>query len=299
MASLAQELHKRTKPIEEEWSEKRTPKSNDNNDSRHKDILSVPSTSRSAEVVQEMSSVESSTTTVVPIPASEKQPVLSSESQIIDKPVVEAGLVTHVEESDEDDWLKEESAEIAGASKTTIPIDNEEDVSFSDLEEDDMDVPANFKKVNNSSDKDSQDRVQLRKSSTNLSKDANSFGSTKVNVHTLDSKETSDWLNVDHVELFVSTLVAVYLDKMMNVSAYDSIFSVLTNPSHETKIRDMLVSMCNAAAGTLVRTSHQLLARAVLQYRFPSQNTEVIIGRQLNIVDANFSSTLLQNYSEQ
>ncbi|KAJ8531056.1 hypothetical protein K7X08_025787 [Anisodus acutangulus] len=297
-ASLAQELHKRTKPIEEDWTEKRTPKSNDNNDSRHEVILSVPSTSLSADVVQEMSGVESSTNTAVPIPASEKQPVLSSESQIVDKPVVEGlvthgnvekkpvisseiqivdkqvvqggfithnnvekqhvisseiqivdkpvvgglvthgnvekqpvtssgiqiidksvvegGLVTHknvkpksvstskLEESDEDDgddWLKEETAEIAGVSKTTIPIDSEEDVSFSDLEEDDMDVPANFKKVNHSSDKDSQDWVQLRKSSTNLSKDANSFGSTKANAHTPDSKEPSDWLDVDDIEV--------------------------------------------------------------------------------------------------
>ncbi|MCE3049625.1 hypothetical protein HAX54_045400 [Datura stramonium] len=239
-ASLAQE---RTKSIEEEQSEKRTPESNDSNDSRHEKIFSVPSTALSANVAQEMSRVESRTSTAVPVPATEKQPVLSSESQVVDKPVggivtqrnvgkkpvisseiqivdkpviegglithrnvekqpvfsseiqivdkpvvegglithsnvekqpvisseiqtvdksvVEGGLVTHknvekpksvatskLEESDEDDgddWLKEESAEIASVSRTTIPIDTEEDVSFSDLEEDDMDVPANFK----------------------------------------------------------------------------------------------------------------------------------------------------------
>lgn len=240
-ASLAQELHKRTKPIEEDWPEKRTSESNDRNNSRHKEIVSVPSTALSADVVHEMSSVESNTFTAVPVPATKKQPVLSSESQVVDKPVVEGGLITYsnvekqpvisiqivdkpvvegglithsnvekqsvisseiqiigkpvveggvathknvekqpaisseiqivdksvvegglathknvekpqsvstskLQESDEDDgddWLKEEGTEFVGVSKTTIPIDNEEDVSFSDLEEDDMDVPAN------------------------------------------------------------------------------------------------------------------------------------------------------------
>lgn len=242
-ASLAQELHKRTKPIEEDWPVKRTSESNDRNNSRHEEIVSVPSTALSADVVHEMSSVESSTFTAVPVPATEKQPVLSSESQVVDKPVVEGELVTHgnvekqpvisheiqivdkpvvegglithsnvekqpvvsseiqiidkpvveggvathknvekqpaisseiqivdksvvegglathknvekpqsvstikLQESDGDDgddWLKEEGTEFVGVSKTTIPIDNEEDVSFSDLEEDDMDVPAN------------------------------------------------------------------------------------------------------------------------------------------------------------
>ncbi|XP_049405363.1 uncharacterized protein LOC125868831 [Solanum stenotomum] len=270
-ASLAQELHKRTKPIEEDWPEKRTSESNDRNNSRPEEIVSVPSTALSTDVVHEMSSVESSPFTAVPVPATKKQPVLSSESQVVDKPVVEGGLVTHsnvekqpvisreiqivdkpvvegglithssvetqpvisseiqivdkpvvegglithsnvekqsvisseiqiidkpvveggvathknvekqpaisseiqivdksvveggrathknvekpqsvstskLQESDEDDgddWLKEEGTEFVGVSKTTIPIDNEEDVSFSDLEEDDMDVPAN------------------------------------------------------------------------------------------------------------------------------------------------------------
>lgn len=267
-ASLAQELHKRR--IEENWSEKRTPESNDNNNPRHEKIVSVVATANSAHVVQEMSSVESTTSTAVPVPATEKQPVLNSESQVVDKPVVEGGLATHsnvgkksvisteieivdkpvvegglithnnvekqpvistgiqvvdkpvvegdfiisekqpmistgiqiidkpvvvgsfitphnvekqpmihrdiqvdkpvvkgglvthknvektksvssskLQESDEDDgddWLKEETSETAGVSKTTIPIDSEEDVSFSDLEEEDKDVPAKSRK---------------------------------------------------------------------------------------------------------------------------------------------------------
>lgn len=132
----------------------------------------------------------------------DKHPIESKEIQVVDKSVIEERdtstasssrfikvQVEDEEEDDADDWLNdEETSESAsgmeGGANTKHPLgEDEEDVSFSDLEEEDDegDAPASYKKVTNSG---SPDWVQLKDTKT---------GQVKEN------KESNDWLDVDEM----------------------------------------------------------------------------------------------------
>ncbi|KAK6125276.1 hypothetical protein DH2020_041020 [Rehmannia glutinosa] len=190
-ASLGHELKNRNVTKQEDLSGKKSLDPEENAISRHEEPLSVPSPILSENVSDKASGLNLGTSMAVATPEIVKNSVERNETQIVDKTVIEKKEIVQKEDGgdDADDWLKEETSEVGGAVGNTIPIENEDDVSFSDLEEeDDGDVPSSFRKSNYSSDKDSRDWVQLGKSS-----------SDKESANANETKESNDWLDVDDI----------------------------------------------------------------------------------------------------
>uniref|UniRef100_A0A2P2KJW3 Uncharacterized protein MANES_13G109700 n=1 Tax=Rhizophora mucronata TaxID=61149 RepID=A0A2P2KJW3_RHIMU len=178
---LSQELQKRIRgrPTAD-WSDTGVPRPKETAESRevslfvphHTESESVPLKTSSSEVGPPIGVAKTSSGEDVGVVGeieTDKHPVQSTEIEIVDKVVVEEEPINEFKhqhsssiassrvldekfEDDADDWLKAESLEMVGGSKTALSINDEEDVSFSDLEEDDGDVATTNKKVVSSSD---------------------------------------------------------------------------------------------------------------------------------------------------
>lgn len=96
------------------------------------------------------------------------------------------------EEADADKWLHEETSPTPHSGSTSVGLDNEDDVSFSDLEEDDDSMSERVAK--SSSLKGTQGWVQLNKD-----QERQEFKPSKINLdgQTNERRESNDWLKLE------------------------------------------------------------------------------------------------------
>ncbi|KGN48628.1 uncharacterized protein LOC101215762 [Cucumis sativus] len=214
------ELQQLTKEkIEPQISRNISSSSKGSSDSSNEELLSVPHRDQCEPPIVQNSPDRTAPSSLVTDVETDKHPIKNVEIQVVDSPIIEEmPLQTGVEHShsgpskvfddidvdDADDWLKEETLEIDGDSGTNIPIGNDEDVSFSDLEDDDQEVPAYHKKGTSGSDsstKDSRDWVQLSRTSGDSDKEISTLEIKHAGSgHVGTRKESSDWLNVDDID---------------------------------------------------------------------------------------------------
>lgn len=154
-AMWMQELHKQTKP-DPDWFGSARVKDGDN--ALHEDFEHA----RTFDFAQ--------TTIMTTDYETVKHPIVSTEMHFVDKSAIEEKTVIKTEdkdvqligsslrtvvpnyEEDEDDWLNEEDSDLGGY-KTIIPVGNEEDISFSDLEDDaSSSIPVKSKRVSEGTD---------------------------------------------------------------------------------------------------------------------------------------------------
>ena len=173
-AKWMQELQNHT-TADSEWYGRSTLSLKESTDFLHEDIVSVSSFGAHCEDTLVETFPSQSTAFSFPTAfETEKHPVESSELKFVDKPVIEEKPMVKTEdknltvgpssnflvknhEDDDDDW-PEEDFDFNEYNGTSINVGNEDDISFSDLENDDFQAPTRLKIVSKDSEKSTKDR---------------------------------------------------------------------------------------------------------------------------------------------
>lgn len=150
-AMWMQELHKQRKP-ETDWFGRSTSYTNDHENVLQEDLVPTSSYYTPEIMSLRMYAAEPTISTMTTDCETEKHPIESTEVQFIDKAVIEEKQVVAEDknlsvsrsskiqipnyEDDCDDWPDEDS-DLGGQNETAICVENEDDISFSDLEDDD------------------------------------------------------------------------------------------------------------------------------------------------------------------
>lgn len=145
-----QELQKQTKP-ETDWFGRSTSYMKDSTNVLQEHLVPTSSNYAPSDVLSTRTyASELSTSTMITDYETEKHPIESTEIHFVDKSVIAEKPVTMDKnlpvgpsskiqipnyEDDEDDWPEEDS-DFGGYNNTAICVGNEDDISFSDLEDD-------------------------------------------------------------------------------------------------------------------------------------------------------------------
>lgn len=78
-------------------------------------------------------------------------------------------------------------------------------------------------------------------------------------------------LIAESIQTLVTTAVSVYIEKTKDVNFYDDMVAGITNPSHKDPMKDLLITVCNGAIETLVKTSHNVMFAKNLGQQSPGQ----------------------------
>ncbi|MCO5556143.1 hypothetical protein L7F22_009687 [Adiantum nelumboides] len=81
--------------------------------------------------------------------------------------------------------------------------------------------------------------------------------STKL-IDVLCTQQSKELIN-ECIQTLASTAVAVYIDKTKDVNFYEDIVAGITNPIHKDPMKDLLITVCNGAVETLVKSSHGVM----------------------------------------